>query len=100
MGEARGVPATVRVGVSALCGGMVVGLIRSFYGTWQYAMLIGWMFAAAVFVTRIWIIIGSMDAPTTATHAVRVDPGRAVIDASVVAAAVASLARWFSSRRV
>jgi uncharacterized membrane protein len=54
-------------------------------------MLIGWMSAAATFVTWMWITIGSMDAPTTARHAVREDPGRAVTDVSVVVAAVASL---------
>jgi uncharacterized membrane protein len=90
LGEDRDEPATVRVAVSALSG-VLAGIVTSLWGDWRYGTLVGWMVAAAVFVTWMWINIGSMDAPTTARHAVREDPGRAITDVAVVVAAVASL---------
>jgi uncharacterized membrane protein len=50
------------------------------------------MMGAAVFVAWMWITIWPMDAPTTAKHAVREDPGRAAADVLVLLAALTSLA--------
>jgi uncharacterized membrane protein len=90
VGERAGVRATVRL-LGAFAAGSVVGAAVSVPATWRYGLLIGWATAAAVFLTWIWASIGRMDAPTTARHAVREDPGRPGSDAVVLAAAVASL---------
>jgi len=90
LGENRGVAATVRA-VTSIVAGAAVGIVVSIFMEWQYGLLIGWMAAAAVFVTWMLITIWPMDAPSTARHAVREDPGRALTDIFVVLAAVASL---------
>jgi len=90
MGEDRGVAATVRASASIVAGALI-GVGVSMVVEWQYGLLIGWMTAAVVFVTWMLVTIWPMDAPTTARHAVREDPGRALTDVMVVLAAVASL---------
>lgn len=91
LGADRGVAAVVRAVVSFVAGA-VVGVVVSIPMDWQYGLLVGWMAAAAVFVTWMLITIWPMDAPSTARHAVREDPGRALTDIMVLLAAVASLA--------
>jgi uncharacterized membrane protein len=91
LGEDRGVQATVRAVVSIVVG-VVAGFAVSTFATWQYGILIGWMAGATVFVAWMWITIWPMDAPTTARHALREDPGRALTDFLVILAAIASLA--------
>jgi len=71
--------------------GVAAGAIVTFTVGWRYGLLAGWMVAALVFLTWIWLDIARMDAPTTAAHAVREDSGRKTSDALVVVAAVASL---------
>jgi uncharacterized membrane protein len=75
----------------ALVAGVAVGVGVSVPSTWEYGLLIGWMTGAAVFVSWMWITIWPMDAESTARHAVREDPGRALTDILVLFAAVASL---------
>ncbi|MFI9387031.1 DUF1345 domain-containing protein [Kutzneria sp. NPDC052558] len=74
----------------------VVGLLAGAAGvlllSWPYGVLIGWTTAATVFVVWFWITMWPMGSSATAAHAVREDPGRAVADLLVLAAAVASLA--------
>jgi uncharacterized membrane protein len=89
-GQVRGARPDVRLGTSALLG-VLVGVATTQASTWRYGLLMGWIVAAAVFVTWMWRDIWSMDAPTTARHAVREDAGRSAADATVVVAAVASL---------
>jgi uncharacterized membrane protein len=90
LGEERGVLAMVRAIVSMVAG-VIVGITVSVMATWQYAILIGWMAGAAVFLAWLWITIWPMDAPTTARHAMREDPGRTVTDLLVILSATASL---------
>jgi len=89
-GQVRGARPDVRLGTCALLG-VFVGVATTQASTWRYGLLVGWIVAAAVFVTWMWRDIWSMDAPTTARHAVREDAGRSAADTTVVVAAVASL---------
>ncbi len=68
-----------------------MGVAVSIPSTWQYGLLIGWMFAAGLFVGWIWVTIWPMNNRQTAQRATRDDPGRASSDVIVVLAAVASL---------
>lgn len=78
----------VAVGVGA-----AVGVGTSVQGgQWPFALLLGWIAGGLTYLVWKWIAIWPMDAPTTARHAVREDPGRAVMDALVLVSAVASLA--------
>jgi uncharacterized membrane protein len=70
----------------------VAGIIATPLTTWRYGLLLGWMAGSGLFIVWLWVIIWPMEAPETAEHAVREDPGRAASDVTVVAAAVASLA--------
>jgi len=88
--EWSGTTARTRLLVAALVG-VVVGAAMTPTSTWRYGLLLGWIAGAAVFVIWMWRILWPMDAPTTASHALREDAGRSAADTSVVAAAVASL---------
>ncbi|MCW2723493.1 MAG: hypothetical protein JWN35_414 [Frankiales bacterium] len=90
LGRHPGVGARARLAVSALVG-LVVAAGVSQVTPWRYAVLFGWLAAGLVFVVWMWLSIWPMDAPTTARHAVREDPGRAAADTAVVVAAVVSL---------
>src|ERR1700742_1790390 len=89
-GKAGGASARARLVIS-----FVVGLLAGVAGTlvlsWPYGVLIGWTAGAAVFVVWFWITLWPMGSSATASHAVREDPGRAVSNLLVLAAAVASL---------
>jgi len=77
----------------AIAVGLVVGVVASVVGAaWPFAVLVGWMAGGVTYLAWKWIAIWPMDAPTTARHAVREDPGRAVMDVLVLVSAVASLA--------
>ena len=92
LGGAPGAPAHTHLLV-AIAVGLVVGVVASVVGAaWPFAVLVGWMAGGATYLAWKWIAIWPMDAPTTARHAVREDPGRAVMDALVLVSAVASLA--------
>ncbi|HEV7979715.1 DUF1345 domain-containing protein [Amycolatopsis sp.] len=90
LGEDRGVAVTVRALVSTVAG-VALGLGVSTAMDWRYGLLLGWITGMAVFVAWTWILLWPMDAYSTARHAVREDPGRALADVVVVLAAVASL---------
>jgi len=85
-----GVSARTRLLVSLLVG-VGVGAFASLRETWLYAVPIGWIAAAAIYVVWMWLTIWPLDAATTAEHAVREDPGRAAVDVLSVVAALASL---------
>jgi uncharacterized membrane protein len=71
--------------------GLVGVVIMGFTGGWAFAALVGWDVMAAVFVVRIWLTIWPRDPRSTASHAVREDPGRPIVDLLLVGASVASL---------
>jgi uncharacterized membrane protein len=91
LGEDRGVAVTVRALVSTVAG-VALGIGVSTAMEWRYGLLLGWITGMAVFVAWTWAIIWPMDTYSTARHAVREDPGRALTDVVVVLAAIASLA--------
>jgi uncharacterized membrane protein len=90
LGEDRGVAASMRA-LAALAVGVVAGIGISLLADWHYGVLVGWMAGAAVFIGWTWITLWPMDAYSTARHASREDPGRALSDALVLLAALASL---------
>ena len=58
---------------------------------WQTASLIGWNFAATVFIVWIWLIVRGMDGAATAQHAVIEDLSRRTADLVLILASVISL---------
>lgn len=85
-----GASAVSRASVAAAagaCAGVLVSVLRS----WQLGTLVGWDVAAAVYVAWTWRIVWHKDPAETARLAVREDPGRAIADALLLVASVASL---------
>ncbi len=74
-------------GVIGVVGAVIMGVT----GGWGFAALVGWDVTAAVFVTWIWLTIWPRDPRSTASHAVREDPGRPIVDLLLISASVASL---------
>lgn len=71
--------------------GVVGAVIMGVTGGWGFAALVGWDVMAAVFVVWIWLTIWPRDPRSTASHAVREDPGRPLVDLLLIGASVASL---------
>ncbi|MFC0438273.1 putative membrane protein [Kutzneria buriramensis] len=84
------VPAGIRTLASVVLGA-IVGVVCTVFAGWRYGLLVGWLAGAGTFVLWLWVIIWPMSAERTKSHAVREDPGRAVANVVVLAAAVASL---------
>jgi uncharacterized membrane protein len=89
-GDGRGVVVSVRA-LTALLAAVAAGVGVSVAASWQYGLLVGWMVGATVFVIWMWVALWPMDAYSTARHAVREDPGRALTDLLVVLSSIASL---------
>lgn len=87
----EGLPASTRIGLSALFG-VVAGIVAAFFTLGQAAALIGWDVAAAVFLVSVWWTIGHLDPEATQRRATRLDPSRGTADVLVVTAGVAILA--------
>jgi uncharacterized membrane protein len=85
------IPSRLRL-VAMIGAGVVAAVLTGMFGSWRYAMLIGWDVAALTFTLIVWVFIGRMSAQSTATHTAREDPGRTVSDLIVLVASVASLA--------
>jgi uncharacterized membrane protein len=88
---ALGATASTRASVAAVagvCAGVLVGLP----GSWQIGTLAGWDLAAGVYVAWTWATIWHRDPVATARLALREDPGRAVADALLLVASMASVA--------
>jgi len=77
--------------VVATSTGLIGGVVVSIFGPWALAILIGWDLFSFFLLISIWIIAWSMDATSTARHSQLRDRSRAVADAAVLIAAVASL---------
>jgi len=89
-GGPPGASATTRVGAAAAAGACV-GVLASLPGSWQVGTLVGWDVAAGVYVAWTWATIWHRDPPATARLALREDPGRAIADALVLVASMASV---------
>jgi uncharacterized membrane protein len=88
--QATGASAVTRAGAAAAAGACA-GVLVSVPGSWQLGTLVGWDVAAAVYVAWTWRTVWHQDPAETARLAVREDPGRAVADALLLVASVASL---------
>ena len=82
-----GVRAAVSAGV-----GVLAGIALLLIGAVRYAPAVGWDVAVLVLLGWIWFTIWPMAAETTAAHATREDPSRAVTDVILLTASVISLA--------
>ncbi len=71
--------------------GVAVGALVTAADTWELGIVVGWAAACLVYVAWVWLLIGWMDATETASHARREDPVRAVSEALILGASVASL---------
>ena len=91
--EPRDASIGLRIGVAALLGvaaAVLVGLLAG----WPYAPATGWIVAAAVYLTWIWLEVGGLNAHDTARHATRYredDSTPWILDLGVLIASVASL---------
>lgn len=89
-GRGPGASASTRFSVAAAAG-VVVGVLVSLPGSWQLGTLAGWDVAAGVYVAWTWATIWQRDPAATSWLALREDPGRAVADAMLLVASVASV---------
>jgi uncharacterized membrane protein len=89
-GWAPGTSAATSVSVAAMAG-VCAGALTALPGTWQTGTLVGWDVAAGVYVAWTWKTIWHRDPAATARLALREDPGRAIADALLLVASVASV---------
>src|SRR5919204_5041355 len=88
----RGLGATARLRtLIAAAVGVVAAVLAAGVLTWDVAALLGWDLAAAVDLAWMWLDLRHSDPARTARQAVREDSGRALTDALVLSACVASL---------
>ena len=71
--------------------GLVAGVASGLLGAWDYAALIGWDTAAAVFVAWVWAAVIPMGPAQTKSHASRNDPNPVTTEALTLLASMASL---------
>jgi uncharacterized membrane protein len=70
---------------------VLAGAVAAAVGAGRAAPLIGWDVLAVVYCAWVWSTIWRMDAGSTASHALREDPGRDQADLILLGAAAASL---------
>ncbi len=75
----------------SLAAGFVAFGVAKLFTTWQVAALIGWIMAAIVFISWIWLNVRGMDGEATARHAAIEDASRPTADLILILASVASL---------
>jgi uncharacterized membrane protein len=79
-----------RLVIGLLCGVAAAVVMGATVG-WSFAALAGWDVLAFVLVVVTWLEVWPLDPETTARHAVREEPGRAVTQTLLMAASLASL---------
>jgi uncharacterized membrane protein len=89
-GRGPGASASTRFSVAAAAG-VCAGALVSLPGSWQLGTLAGWDVAAGVYVAWTWATVWHRDPASTSRLALREDPGRAVADAMLLVASVASV---------
>ena len=75
-----------------LAVGIIAAASTLMVGSWDYALVIGWIAAALTYTIWVWLRIHKLDAKATQSHATREDPSRGMADTLLVLASVASLA--------
>lgn len=71
--------------------GIIAALITGLTGHWVVAAVVGWGVSCITYLIWVWLLVGSMDAETTAQHSTREDPTRRVTDVLVLVSSLASL---------
>ena len=89
-GRPPGASAMTRASVAAAAG-VCAGALVSLPGSWQLGTLAGWDVAAGLYVVWTWATVWHRDPAATSRLALREDPGRAVADALLLVASVASV---------
>ena len=74
--------------IVVLVVGAGAGVVTAFAWRPLFAPLVGWAVACLVYLVWVWSVIWGMSAHATATHAVREDPGRRVVDVLLLLCAV------------
>ncbi|MDF2442791.1 MAG: hypothetical protein JWR01_994 [Subtercola sp.] len=72
--------------------GVAAGLVCGLLGYWPGAAVVGWIFAAAVYIAVVAFRTHGMAAEQTASHATREDPSRGVSELLLLLASLASIA--------
>lgn len=75
-----------------LAVGVSVALGASALGSWDYALVAGWIASALTYTVWVWVRIARLDSVETRKHATREDPSRTLADTLLVIASIASLA--------
>lgn len=78
--------------LTALLAGVIAGTICAMTGATKYAPLIIWDVVVFVYGIWVWLAVWPMNAAETKSHAVSENPGRALADAFLLFASVASIA--------
>ena len=76
---------------AAAIAGVPIGIVVAFFMPWQAAVLIGWVAAAAVYLTLVWWHILPKNEQLTAEHATALDDTRVLADLLVLSASLATL---------
>lgn len=71
--------------------GLIAGILAARLWAWQIALLAAWDVSLIVYLLWTWATVWSMDYSTTASHAVREDPSRALADSIMLFVVVGSL---------
>lgn len=75
-----------------LAVGAVATVITGAVGSWDYALVVGWIAAALTYNLWVWARIARLDADGTENNATREDPSRGLADILLVLASIGSLA--------
>ena len=75
-----------------LAVGVPAAIVTGLAGTWDYALVVGWIAAALTYTVWVWIRVGKLGPAETQAHATREDPSRGLADTVLVIASVGSLA--------
>lgn len=75
-----------------LAVGVSVAIGTSVLGSWDYALVAGWIASALTYTVWVWARIARLDSVETRNHATREDPSRTLADTLLVIASIASLA--------
>src|SRR6476469_4464270 len=76
----------------AAAAGVVAGVGAAIPLGFEFGPVVGWLVAAAIYLTWTWIAVGPMDAATTKRRATREDPTVGAAHLILIVASVASLA--------
>jgi len=70
---------------------VIATVLTGLLGSWQFAPIVGWALACAVFLAWVWMVIGRMDPDQTKEHSTREDPTNGVTDILILIAGIAGL---------